>query len=176
MRRTLLTMAVVSLLAGCEAAGLSSDWKPIEPPLAAPDFRLERLEGGEVSLSDYQGEVVLMEFWATWCGPCRYSTPSLEAIYRKYRDRGVAVLLINQQETPEAIRTWAERRFTATILLDQDGTVARRYGVSGIPQLFVVDQDGRLLYRRHGYRGGLERDLRHVLNGLLNGATDSQIG
>ena len=173
--RTLFSLCLV-LLAGCEAGGLSSDWKPIEAPLAAPDFTLSRLEGGEVSLIEYQGQVVLMEFWATWCGPCRYSTPSLEAIYRKYRDRGVTVLLINQQETPEAIRKWAENRFTATILLDRDGTVARRYGVEGIPQLFIVDQDVRLLYRRRGYGGGLERDLKHILDGLLNGKTASRAG
>ena len=117
-----------------------------------------------------------MEFWATWCGPCRYSTPSLEVIYRKYRDRGVAVLLINEQETPEAVHQWAGHRFTATILLDRDGQAARRYGVEGVPQLFLVDQDGRLLYRRQGYGGGLERDLTHLLDGLLNGGTISRAG
>jgi len=100
----------------------------------------------------------------------------LEAIYRKYRDRGVAVLLINQQETPEAIRAWAGNRFTATMLLDRDGTVARRYGLRGIPQLFIVDQDGRLLYRRAGYRGGLERDLKHMLDGLLHDHTAPRAG
>jgi thiol-disulfide isomerase/thioredoxin len=173
--RTLFSLCLV-LLAGCEAGGLSSEWKPIEPLLAAPDFTLSRLEGGEASLAEYRGHAVLMEFWATWCGPCRYSTPSLEVIYRKYRDRGVAVLLINQQETPEAIREWAENRFTATILLDRDGTVARRYGLTGVPQLFIVDQGGRLLYRRAGYRGGLERDLKHILDGLLNGDTAPHTG
>ncbi|MBI4342366.1 MAG: TlpA family protein disulfide reductase, partial [Candidatus Omnitrophica bacterium] len=98
---------------GCEPAGISSDWKRIEPPLAAPDFTLAQLEGGGVSLADERGRVVVMEFWATWCPPCRYSTPSLEAIHRRYRNRGVTVLLINAGESVERIKAWAERRFTA---------------------------------------------------------------
>ena len=68
------------------------------------------------------------------------------------------------------------KTFPKLILLDRDGTVARRYGVEGIPQLFIVDQDGRLLYRRRGYGGGLERDLKHILDGLLNGKTASRAG
>jgi thiol-disulfide isomerase/thioredoxin len=130
------------------------------------------LDGDAVSLSDFRGRVVIMEFWATWCGPCRYSTPSLEAIYRRYRDRGVTVLLINEAEPIDRVRSWAGRRFTAPILLDQTGGVARLYRVSGIPQLFIVDQGGQLIVDHSGYRGGLERNLRAMLTELLNTTTN----
>ncbi len=108
-----------------------------------------------------------MEFWATWCGPCRFSLPSLEVIYKRYRNRGVTVLLINDGETPEAVRKWAKRRFTAPILLDQSQEVVNRYGVTGIPRLFIVDQDGRLIYAHEGYGGGLEKNLSLILEELL---------
>ncbi len=145
-----------------------SDWTPLDPRPAAPEFDLQTLRGETVRLSEYRGRVVVMEFWATWCGPCRYSTPSLEVIYRMFRNRGVVVLLINQGETAETIQRWAEKRFTAPILLDREFQVARLYGVHSIPRLFVIDQEGRIVYDKSGYRGGLESNLTAVLSRLLN--------
>ena len=155
------------MMAGCGPDRLGSDWQRIEPPVAAMEFTLPTLDGATVSLSDYRGRVVIMEFWATWCGPCRYSTPSLEVIYKRHRDRGVTVLLINEGETVEAIRRWAAKRFTAPILLDHEGEVAGRYGLDGIPALFVINQTGHIVYRHDGYGGGLERSLQLILNELL---------
>lgn len=160
---TLILLA--ALAAGCQSQ--APQWPRLNPPVAAPDFTLPQLDAGTVRLSDLRGRVVIMEFWATWCGPCRFSTPSLDVIYRKFRDRGVTVLLINQGETPEKVRTWVNGRFQAPILLDQDTRVAGRYGVQGIPRLFVVNQEGQILYVRSGYGGGLERDLSAILNELL---------
>ena len=168
-------LVAVLMLAGCEPVGLSSDWQRIEPPVAAPEFTLPTLAGGTAQLSDYRGQVVLMEFWATWCGPCRSSLPSLEVIYQRYRSRGVAVLLINQQETPADIRRWSRTPYTATILLDTRGEVAARYQVSGIPQLFVIDPEGRIVYRHDGYGGGLERSLELILEELLPAASPAHV-
>ena len=157
------------LIAGCEPEGIGADWKRIEHEHAAPDFSLAQLDAGDsVRLSDYRGRVVIMEFWATWCGPCRFSTPALEVIYKKYRERGVSVLLINQREAPDRIRKWAEQRFTAPILLD-DGQVASRYGVQGIPRLFIVDQTGHFAWAHEGYSGGFERNLSLILDEMLAG-------
>jgi len=89
-----------------------------------------------------------------------------------YTDLGepVSVLLINAGESPEPIREWTGRkRFAASILLDTDGEVQQRYGVAGIPQLFIIDQRGAVIYRHSGYRGGLERNLRLILRELLAG-------
>jgi len=167
---------IVLVLTGCEAEGIGSDWKRIEPPLPAPEFTLPQLDAGPVSLSDYRGRVVIMEFWATWCGPCRFSLPSLEVIYKRYRDRGVEVLLLNAGEAAETARKWAGGRFTAPILLDQDQQVGVLYRVRGIPRLFIVDQQGRLVYAHEGYGGGLERNLKLILEALLAEAVPTTHG
>ena len=134
-----------------------------------------QLDGSPAKLSDYRGRVVIMEFWATWCGPCRFSLPSLEVIYKQYHDRGVTVLLLNQGESGEAVRAWTGRRFTAPILLDADNGVARQYEVESIPRLVVVDQQGRIVYLHQGYGGGLERNLKLILDELLSGAAPSHV-
>ena len=156
---------------GCKSAGLTPDWHRVDPPRAAPDFSLTQLDGSPAQLSDYRGRVVIMEFWATWCGPCRFSLPSLEVIYKRYRDRGVTVLLLNQGESGEVIRQWIGKRFTAPILLDAENRVAQQYQVEAIPRLFVVDREGRVVYMHQGYGGGLERNLTMILDSLLAGST-----
>ena len=160
----------VVCLMGCGPEGIGSDWKPIQPSVAAPDFTLPQLDGPPVTLSSLKGRVVVMEFWATWCGPCRFSLPSLEVIYRRYRDRGVSVLLINEGEGERAIRAWTRQRFTAPILLDRAQVVGEQYGVRAIPRLFLVDQGGRIVYAHEGYGGGLERSLSLILEQLLGGS------
>lgn len=166
--RWCLVALIVAVTYGCGPETIGKDWQRIEPQVAASDFTLPQLAGDPVSLSDYRGRVVIMEFWATWCGPCRFSLPSLEAVYKRYRDRGVTVLLLNQQETAEVIQRWAGKRYAAPILLDASGEVAARYQVQGIPRLFIVDQDGRLVYAHEGYGGGLERNLALILEQLLS--------
>jgi len=172
MRRAWACAVVVAwlLAGGCAPDAITPDWTRIEPSVAAPDFTLPQLDGKPVSLSGLRGRVVIMEFWATWCGPCRFSLPSLEVIYKKYRDQGVTVLLINNDEPPEAVRKWAKKRFTAPVLLDEGAAVAARYGVQGIPRLFIVDQEGKLVYAHEGYGGGLERNLSLILEALLSPA------
>ena len=173
MRRRLLLYVGLSFysLTGCQPA--APNWTPLPKPIAAPDFTLPTLAGGTVTLSSLRGQVVIMEFWATWCGPCRYSTPSLDAVYRKFRDRRVSVLLINEGEDADRVRAWVQGRFQAPILLDADTRVGWQYGVRGIPRLFVVDQAGQIVYVRSGYSGGLERNLEAAITQLLtaHGAT-----
>lgn len=171
MRFSALAATSILLVLGCSAEGITSDWKRMEPSVAAPDFALPQLDGSTVKLSELRGQIVVMEFWATWCGPCRFSLPSLDVMHKRYRDRGVTVLLINDGETPEVIRKWAKQRFTAPILLDESQEAVQRYGVTGIPQLFVVDQAGRIIYVHGGYGGGLERNLTMILDKLLAATT-----
>jgi len=154
------------LIVGCEAETI--DWSRLDTPVPAPDFVLSQLDAEtEVRLSDLRGRIVVMEFWATWCGPCRFSTPSLDVMYRRYRDRGVTVLLINEGETAETIRTWVAERFEAPILMDSEQRVARRYRIRGIPQLYIVDQEGQIVYAQSGYRGRLEHNLELIFEELL---------
>ncbi len=163
---SVLLIGTVLCCAGCQSS--EPEWPRIAQPIPAPDFHLEQLDGGTVALSDYHGKIVLIEFWATWCGPCRSSMPSLEHIYRRFQNRGVQLLFINEGENPQTMRRWLGKRFTARILLDSDQQVARRYQVPGLPSLFIVDPNGDIVYVRSGYRGGLERSLTRVLEKLLN--------
>ena len=166
--RVFLTSCLLLVAAGCGPETVSPDWHRVDPPLEAPPFTLPTLDGGSMSLSDARGRVAIVEFWATWCGPCRSSLPSLEVIYKRYRDRGATVLLLNEGESAEAVNQWTERRFTAPILLDQTEAVGRQYGVEGLPRLFMLDRDGRIIYEHAGYGGGLEQNLSLILDQLLS--------
>ena len=112
----------------------------------AADFELKDVDGKTVKLSDVKGSVVVLDFWATWCPPCRAGLPHLAAASEKYKDKGVKVYAINQQEERETVTKFiAEQKLTLVTLLDTDGEVGRKYGVSGIPQTVVIGRDGKIL-------------------------------
>lgn len=134
-------MGIVDLPEALNATG--------QPPAAregraAPDFQLPALNGGVTRLSDYRGSFVLVNFWASWCGPCRGETPDLEAFYRQHAGRGLVVLGVNQQEGEGTVRSFAEEfAVTYPMLLDRSGGVSDGYRVStGLPISFFVDPDG----------------------------------
>ena len=168
--RFLVACLLLAGIAGCQPRRLGPDWQRINPPVEAPIFDASTLSGETVSLASYRGQVVLLDFWASWCAPCREALPSLEHVYRRFRKHGVTVLLANCGETPEAIRRFVERRFTAPILLDPDGHLEALYGVQSLPRLFVIDPAGRLIYSHNGYGQGLEQDLAWIIDQLLAAA------
>jgi peroxiredoxin len=128
--------------------GSSSDSRfamPASQMEAAPDFTLQTLNGRTVSLSDYQGQVVLLNTWATWCPPCRAEMPDLEAYYRKHQGDGFVVLAVNSQESPDTVAAFLEEQdFTFPVLLDPDGVVMKDYAVYGLPTSAFIDRDGML--------------------------------
>ena len=101
----------------------------IEKP--APDFTLRDLKGNQVSLSDFRGQPVVLNFWATWCSPCRVEIPHLEALYTKYKDQGLVVIGMNTETDYMKVKHFAEPQISYTVLLD-GGTQAQGYDVSGI--------------------------------------------
>jgi cytochrome c biogenesis protein CcmG/thiol:disulfide interchange protein DsbE len=118
----------------------------------APGFVLPRLDAeGALDLASLRGRVVVINFWASWCLPCRDEAPVLEATWQKYRERGVVVLGVNVQDlVPEARRFLKETRTTFPTVRDKDNTVYRAYGLTGVPETFFVDRQGRIVRKFPG--------------------------
>jgi peroxiredoxin len=112
---------------------------------AAPDFSLQTLDGRTVKLSDYRGQVVLLNTWATWCPPCRAEMPDLEAFYRDHQGHGFVVLAVNSEESADTVTSFLEEHdFTFPVLLDPNGEVTKLYGIRGLPTSFFIDRDGTI--------------------------------
>jgi len=109
------------------------------------DFTLTDIEGRPWTLSALRGKVVLVNFWATWCPPCRKEMPDLEALYNQFRDRGFVILAISEEDAAKVKPFIAQRSITYPILLDPGGTVNRLFVVESIPKSFVYDRNGRLV-------------------------------
>lgn len=109
----------------------------------AINFQLEDLNGRTVSLSEIRGNPVILNFWATWCGPCRSEMPLLQQIHETWKDRGLILLEIDIQESAAAVQKFMiDNNLTLTTLLDNDGRVTNLYGISAIPTTFFIDKDG----------------------------------
>ena len=103
------------------------------------------------TLSDHLGKIVFLNFWATWCGPCRTEMPSMELLYDKYRDRGFEILAVNSGERADGVYSFmASNNFTFPALLDTDGAVSRSYGIQAIPTSYIIDRDGMIILRLTG--------------------------
>lgn len=125
-----------------ESGGFLSDRLP-EPGQPAPEFELPDLDGNTVALSDFRGQTVILNFWATWCAPCRIEMPELERVSADYADEGVVVLTINQEETAEQVRDFLDEvGLSLPALLDGDGAVGAAYGAFFLPSTVIVDGDG----------------------------------
>ena len=139
----------------------------------APDFELERLSGGTVKLSDLRGKVVVLNFWATWCGPCRQEMPHLAKVYEKYRDRGFEILAITTDEKadrPKVAPFVEEHGLTFPVLYD-DG-IAGAYGVNGMPATVYIDAQGRTRYQTTGFHGDdTVREQEVVIKELLKASS-----
>ncbi len=130
---------------------LESDTRAPQEGSPAPDMRLSTLDGEDVSLSDYRGKVVLLNFWATWCGPCREEMPLFEQAQLQYGTDNLVVLAVNVREGNGTVRSFVERfALTYPILMDERGSVAGRYRVRSFPTTYFIGRDGSVEGRRVG--------------------------
>lgn len=133
----------------------------------APDFKLTGMDGKEVTLASLKGNVVVLDFWATWCGPCVAGFPHMDALSRKYADKGVKVFGMNQKEDKETIDSFLkEKNLTIAVLLDP-GEVADKYQVKGIPQTVIIGRDGIIKKVFIGYGPGEENQVEQEVQNAL---------
>ena len=142
-----------------------------ESPLVgepAPDIQLDFLEGGKFNLSKYRGRVVVLDFWATWCGPCLQTMPIVDSVVEEYADQGIELIAVNLEEQPSQIKSMLERhKLAMKVALDRNGVVAARYAVTAIPQTVVIDREGRVARLFVGGGAKLAEPLREALQELV---------
>ncbi len=170
----LIALVVVAALAGCSqkksAAQAPAERTTLQPdqissllqeigmqvpkePLAATDFTLESLDGKTLSLSAYKGKFVFLNFWATWCLPCRSEMPAMQALYEKLRAKGFVILAVDLAEEAGVVREYMKQnKLTFPVLLDKSGEVGGIYGAQSIPTTYLIDRAGNVLGRGIGAR------------------------
>jgi thiol-disulfide isomerase/thioredoxin len=150
-RFVVLSIVVIAFLAGCTDRSAQSD-------IVASDFSLKDMSGKTVRLSDYKGKVVLLEFWATWCPPCRASVPGLEKLHKAYKDKGLVLLAVSMDEGNwDEVRSFIkESGITYTVLRGTE-EVAIKYQVRTIPMMLVLNKEGKIAKRYLGM--GSDEDL-----------------
>jgi peroxiredoxin len=135
---------------------------------SAPGFTLASSRGTEVSLAQYRGQVVMINFWASWCGPCRQEFPLLESIYRKYGRMGFTLLGVNVEPDSQAANDWLKQTpVSFPILYDKDSKVSKLYDVAGMPSTVLIDRSGKLRMLHRGYRPGDENEYLDSIRALI---------
>jgi peroxiredoxin len=134
----------------------------------APTFTLGSSSGSEVSLAQYKGQVVMINFWASWCGPCRQEMPLLESIYRKYNKMGFTLIGVNVEPDSHAASEWLKQTpVTFPILYDKDSKVSKLYDVAGMPSTVLIDRSGTLRMLHRGYKAGDENEYLDSIRALI---------
>lgn len=161
------TLLGVSVL--CAASG------PAVVGRRAPELRLPDAGGRTVSLSDLRGKVVLVDFWASWCAPCRQSFPALTELQELFRARGLEVVAINvDQQRRDADAFLADRPRTMTIVFDPAGNAPRAFDVQGMPASFLLARDGTIRFAHEGFSDKVLDAYRREISQLLNEGTGGE--
>ena len=164
IRSLFSAVAAAALATACLAASAAT---PVANAVA-PDFTLRGADGRNVRLDELRGQVVLVNFWATWCGPCREEMPRLDVLYQKYHKSGFVLLGVNVDDDPHtALATAAKLGVSFPVLLDTDKKVSKLYDLNTMPSTIVIDRDGKVRYLHRGYRTGTEGDYEQQIRELL---------
>jgi peroxiredoxin len=135
----------------------------------APEFSLATPEGKTTTLTQLQGRVVFLNFWATWCPPCRVEMPAMERLHKEFKDRGLAMVAVDIGESSKQVaRFMKEFRLSFSALLDVDSAVSSRYRVQGIPTTFLIDRGGRVVGVARGARDWASLEGQALIRSLLD--------
>ena len=160
MNRTLIFSACVALIA---VAALRAAESPLAPAVHLPDA-----DGASISLADLRGKVVLVDFWASWCAPCKASFPLLDTLRRDLRGKGVEVVAINVDERRRDMDAFlADRKHDMPVLVDSKGVAAQAFGVQAMPTSFILDRAGRIRFTHTGYTAATVQRYREEIAMLL---------
>ena len=161
-RRALGALAAAFALASPLARGA------VATQAAAPDFTLKSMNGPNLRLAEQRGRVVMVNFWATWCGPCRQEMPQLDKLYQRYRSSGFVLLGVNvDDDVRKAGDVAAKLGVTFPVLLDTDKAVSKLYDLSTMPSTVIIDRDGKVRYLHRGYLAGYEDNYDKQIRELL---------
>jgi peroxiredoxin len=157
----------LSLLASAVLVVCASSAWALQEGDRAPAFSLPTINGDTVSLDDFRGKTVALAFWASWAKHCAEQLKQLDLLQTQFREKGLVVLAINQQEQPSLVADFADlNQLSVTMLLDS-GSVARAFTVNGVPDLWIVDREGKLLARSIGYADAAAREIRAAIEAAL---------
>ena len=148
---------------------LVSNLQELKDASPAPDFTLPDLERGKVSLKDFRGKLLMLNFWASWCVPCREEMPAMERLYQKSRDHGFVIVGVNLKDDKKSARSFVkELEITFPIAFDPDGEVGLLYGAWGLPATYLIDADGIALARAWGPADWFSPGARELIETLLD--------
>jgi peroxiredoxin len=140
----------------------------IAPLATAPDFTLHTMNGPNMRLQEQRGRVVMVNFWATWCGPCRQEMPQLDRLYQKYHAAGFVLMGVNvDDDQRKAAEVAGKLGVTFPVLLDTDKTVSKLYDLSTMPSTVIIDREGKVRYVHRGYLSGYEDNYEKQIRELL---------
>jgi thiol-disulfide isomerase/thioredoxin len=163
----------------CGAVGAQTDKAPVDYSLVpklqalkerdtAPDFTLSDPNGRKVSIKDFRGKVVFLNFWATWCESCRDEMPSMERLYREFKGQGLEIVAVNVKEKqPQAMAFYKKLLLSYPVLLDAEGEVGQLYGAFGLPVTYLIDRKGIVLARLWGPADWYSPGARKLIGSLV---------
>jgi peroxiredoxin len=160
MRNRIAALAATLMLALPAWAGAGD--------VQAPAFTLQSLDGKTVTLGQYKGDVVMINFWASWCGPCRQEMPLLDDIYKQYKDMGFVLLGVNVEPDASNANGWLKKTpVSYPILYDPKSSVSQLYSVQAMPTTVIIDRQGVVRYVHNGYLPGDENQYMNSIRSLI---------
>ncbi len=174
MKRHLLALFLIALCPVPLGAAEDDRLKKLgfmvqEGLMESPGFATEDATGNRVDLTSFRGKVVVLNFWATWCPPCRLEMPAMERLYQEFREKGLEIVAVNFMESRDLVQAFAEeQKLTYTMLLDSRAEIAEQYGVMRLPETVLIGRKGEVIAKTIGYKDWYKEDVRELVAALLD--------